>query len=118
MAEHWTLQDTSIITDATSKQRTRLINNLSFNNHISDIVKSCNYHIRSLRHIRHLIDCDSATTLTCSIVASTLDYCNSVLYGVTDANIPKLQQVQNFLARAVCRLPYGAPVAGMLRELH
>ena len=28
MAEHWTLQDTSIITDATLKQRTRLINNL------------------------------------------------------------------------------------------
>ena len=28
MAEHWTLQDTSIITDATPKQRARLINNL------------------------------------------------------------------------------------------
>ena len=28
MAEHWTLQDTSIITDATQKQRTQLINNL------------------------------------------------------------------------------------------
>ena len=26
--------------------------------------------------------------------------------------------MQNSLARAVCKLPYGAPVTGMLRELH
>ena len=64
------------------------------------------------------IDRDTATTLACSIVASRLDYCNSVLYGVTDANIAKLQRVQNSLARAVCNLPYGAPVTDMLRELH
>jgi hypothetical protein len=44
-------------------------------------------------HIRHLIDRDTAVTLACSIVASRLDYCNSVLYGVTDANIVKLQRV-------------------------
>ena len=40
------------------------------------------------------------------------------MYGVTDANIAKLQGVPNSLARAVCNLPYGAPVTGMLRELH
>jgi len=92
-------------------------NNLSFDSHISGVVRSCNYHIRSLRHIRHLIDRDTAVTLICSIVASRLDYCNSVLYGVTDANIAKLQRVQNSLARAVCGLPYGASTTGMLREL-
>ena len=92
--------------------------NLSFDNHISDVVRSCNYHIRSLRHIRHLIDRDTAVTLACSIVASRLDYCNSLLYGVTDANIVKLQRVQNSLARTVCDLPYGASTTGLLRELH
>jgi len=67
----------------------------------------------------HLIARDTAVTLACSIVASRLDYCNSVLYGVTDANIAKLQRVQNSLARTVCGLPYyGAFTTGMLRELH
>ena len=72
----------------------------SFDHHISDVVRSCNDHIRSLRHMRHLIDRVTATALASSLAASRLDYCNSVLYGVTDANIAKLQRVQNALARA------------------
>ena len=32
MAEHWTLQDTSIITDATPQQRTQLINHFQYEN--------------------------------------------------------------------------------------
>jgi len=45
-------------------------NNLSFDDHISGVVRSCNYHAWSLRHIRHLIDRDTAVTLACLIVAS------------------------------------------------
>jgi len=41
------------------------------------------YHIPSLRHMRPLIDRKTAVNLACSIVASRLDYCNSVLYGVS-----------------------------------
>jgi len=39
--------------------------------------------------IRPLIDRKTAGNLECSIVASTLDYCNSVLYGVSGSNIAK-----------------------------
>jgi len=91
---------------------------LTFDKHISDIVKSCNYHTRALRHIRPLIDRDTAVTLACSIVASRLDYCNSVLYGVTDTNITKLQRVLTSLARVVCNAPYGTSATGLLHELH
>ena len=45
-------------------------NHLSFDQHVSDVVTSCNYHIRSLRHIRPLIDRETAVNLACSIVAS------------------------------------------------
>jgi hypothetical protein len=47
-----------------------------------------------------------------------LDYCNSVLYGVIDTNIVKLQRVQNSLARTICELPYGASTTEILSELH
>jgi hypothetical protein len=51
---------------------------------VTNIVESCNYHIQSLRHIRRLIGKDMANTLVCSIVASRLDHCNTLLHGITD----------------------------------
>jgi len=68
-------------------------NHPTFDQHVSDVVRSSNYHLhyRSLRHIRPLIDSDTAVNLACSIVASRLDYCNSVLYGISKTNIAKLQ---------------------------
>jgi len=95
-----------------------LDNHLTFDQHVSDVVKSCNYHIRSLRHIRSLIDHDTAVTLACSIVATRLDYCNSVLNGITNTNISKLQRVQNKLARVVCKAPYQSSASCLLHKLH
>jgi len=80
-------------------------NHLSFDQHVSDVVRSCNFHIRSLCHIRPLIDRETAVNLACSIVASRLDYCNSLLYGVSETNIAKLQQMQNNITRAVYKSP-------------
>ena len=51
------------------------------------VVSSCNYRIRSVRHIRQLIDDDTANTPVCSTVITRLDYCNALLYGVTNKNI-------------------------------
>ena len=39
---------------------------------------------------------DSCLTAV-AIVGSRLDYCNSVLYGMSQANINRLQRVQNIL---------------------
>jgi hypothetical protein len=76
------------------------------------------YHIRSLRHIHSLIDNDTAVTSACSIVATRLDYCNSVLNSITNTNIRKLQRVQNKLARVVCNAPHQSSASCSLRKLH
>jgi len=91
---------------------------LTFDDHISKVAGSCRYHIRALRHIRRLIDRETANTLACSIVATRLDYCNSVLSGITAKNITRLQRVQNSLARVVCCAPYRSPSRPMLQSLH
>ena len=36
---------------------------------------------------------------------SRIDYCNSLLYGVTTTNLTKLQREQNTAARLVCSVP-------------
>ena len=91
---------------------------LTFDEHVTKVVSACNYHIRSLRHIRRLIDLETANTLACSIVATRLDYCNAVFYGVTNKNVVRLQRVQNSLARVVCAAPYRCPSASLLKSLH
>jgi len=47
-------------------------------------------------HVMSLIPC-----IACGIVGSRFDFCNSLLYGSTDAVLNSLQRVQNNLARTV-----------------
>jgi hypothetical protein len=77
---------------------------LTFDSHVTKIVQSCNYHTRGLRHIRQLISKDMANTLSCSIVGCRLDYCNALLYGMSQKNFNSLQRIQNSLARVVCNV--------------
>ena len=63
------------------------------------ICRSCNYQIRAFRQIRQDLYSDLAKTVSCCIVGSRLDYCNSLLYGISAKKVQKLQRVQNNLAR-------------------
>jgi hypothetical protein len=76
---------------------------LSFDEHVDNVCKSCNFHIRALRHIRRHISEDAAKTIACSMVNGRLDYCNSVLYRTSSSNINIFQRVQNSVARIITR---------------
>lgn len=91
---------------------------LSFDKHVSSVVQSCNYHIQALRHIRPLLSHDVACQIACSVIASRLDYCNSVLYNTSASNILRLQRVQNNLARVVCGSSARTNPAPLLQRLH
>src|SRR6267154_2371957 len=74
---------------------------LSFNQHISNVCRAFFYHIRQLRQIRPSLDLNSSIQLANALVSSKLDYCNSLLYGLPDTSIQRLQRVQNSLARVI-----------------
>ena len=57
-------------------------------------------------------------THSCSIVTSRLDYCNSLYYNMSDANVHKLQLIQNTLARVVLKLRRDEPITPALIKLH
>ena len=65
-----------------------------------------------------MLTLDTAKTIAASIVGSRLDYCNGVLYGVSQSNIDRLQRVQNVLARAVVQAPSTISSMDIRRELH
>ena len=99
---------------------------ICYTNNIS-ICSSCFFHIRDFRHIRPNLTPDMEKSVEVSLISSRLDYCNSllyymyymyymyiicicilyvyvlyVLYGSSQANIHKLQRVQNVNAKLVC----------------
>ena len=101
-----------------------LDNALTFDNHVGNVAKACNFHLRALRHLRRSITRDVANTLACSIVGSRIDYCNALLFGVTDKVLERLQRVQNNLARVVNNISIrqlhksGRCSHDLLRDLH
>ena len=86
--------------------------------HVSAIVKSAYFHIRKLYSVRKYVSEKSIKCLVQCFVISRLDYCNSLLYGIPEESLDKLQKVQN----AAARLIYGARkhdhVTHLLKNLH
>ena len=95
-----------------------LDSSLSFNKHIDNICQASRYHIAALRHIRKCVNTQTAKEIAAVIVGSRLDYCNSLLYGTSKANVHKLQLIQNSLARVVMLKRKNDHISNSLRELH
>ena len=86
---------------------------------MASVVRSCNVHIRALRHIRPRLTLDAAKSVAVSIIGSRLDYCNSLLHGIHhSATYDRLQRVQNALARAVTQASWRSGATELRRELH
>ena len=90
----------------------------NFRKHISQTCKACFYHIRDLRRIRKSISLDTAKSIASALITSRLDYCNSLLYNVSECNLARLQRVQNCLARVVCRTSRFCRSQPLLKSLH
>jgi len=71
-----------------------------------------------MRHIRPLLTLNAAKAMAVSIVGCRLDYCNSVLCGMSQANTDKLQRVQNILARVVVGAPWTSSSLNIRRDFH
>ena len=71
-----------------------------------------------LRHTRPLLTLESTKMVALGIVATRLDYCNSLLYGMSSHNLRKLQVTQNALARVVCQAARTCSATQLRRQLH
>jgi len=61
---------------------------------------------------------EAAMTLVHSFVSTRLDYCNSVLYGIADNQLQRLQSVQNAAARLVTGTRRSEHITPVLQSLH
>ena len=90
----------------------------TFTSHITKLCHACYYHLRDLRRICKFLSVGTAALLEHSMISSRLEYCNSLLYGVSKCNVAKLQKIQNILCRIVFRFDRTSHVIPFLQKLH
>ena len=81
----------------------KLDSELTMVQHIRGVTGRCFYQPREIRAIRKSLTVETVKLLVHVFVNSRLDYCNSVLQGVSAVRLQKLQTIQNGAARIVAR---------------
>ena len=74
---------------------------LNFDEHVDRVVKSCKGTLVNLWRVGNKLSKKLRTTLVSSLVHSQMDFCNSLLAGITKRNLDRLQKVQNASARFI-----------------
>ena len=71
--------------------------------YIQNICRSASYALYKIGRIRNYLDEKSTKSLIHAFITCRIDQCNSLLYGLPDSHIAKLQRIQNSAARLVTR---------------
>ena len=74
---------------------------LSLSAHVITLRRSGFYHFRQFCQAARSLSAEAAKTLVHTFISSRLDYCNSLLFGVSVGLLGKVQSVQNAAARHV-----------------
>ena len=85
--------------------------NMIMVSHVSSVIKSVTYHTRNVSRIRKYLTVDSAKGLVNSVITSRLEYCNSLLAGISKGQWDRLECAQSIL-----ELPRS--VTSSLQDLH
>ena len=91
---------------------------MSLDPYIKEVCKKSHLKIRRIRQIRPYLTQKATESLVHSLISSSLDYCNSILYNTPSYLIKKLQLVQNTAAKLITRSRKYDHVTPIFKELH
>ena len=95
-----------------------LDNTLSYEKQVTAICKSAYYHLHNIRRIRKYLNQETTKMIIHAFVTSKMDYCNSLLYGLPNSMIQRLQSIQNTAARLVTGTSKYSHITPILYHLH
>ena len=91
---------------------------LTMEEHVNSVMKSCFFQLGQFRSIRRSLPTDARKALVHSFVASRIDYCNAILYGVSDGVVRRMQTTLNAAARLVVDAGRRQHMTPILPSLH
>ena len=86
--------------------------------HVTTVVRSCFAALRQIRSVRRSLPRHALLTLVRALIVSKVDYCNSVLAGMSRHLHDRLQSVLNAAARLVFSARRNDHITPLLRDLH
>ena len=84
--------------------------------HVRRICRTSFYQLRQLRTVRRSLSSEACTTLVHAFVTIRLDYCNSLLAGISNSLLLQLQSVLRIAARLVMRKGKFDPISDDIRD--
>jgi len=116
----WSSTGPGVITVADSARDLAVVIDscLTMADHVSAICRSGYFQLRQLRPVARSLTSDVAKTIVHAFVACRLDYCNSLLHGITDSLFRRLQSIQNAAARLVTGTRRRHHITPVLGDLH
>ncbi|XP_072050137.1 uncharacterized protein [Amphiura filiformis] len=85
---------------------------------VASITKSANFQLVNIGRARKMLTTDSAKLAVHTLVTSRLDYCNSLLAGINNNLLKRLQNIQRTAARLITRKRKYDPISDDLINLH
>ena len=88
---------------------------------VDHITKTCSavfYYLCNIRRIRKYLTKECTEALIHAFISSHLDYCNSLLFGVPECHLHKLQRVQNAAACLIFQESRFFHITPLLKSLH
>ena len=91
---------------------------LNLESHINNVCRSAYFHLRNIGSVRNMLSDDACSQLIHALVTVRIDYCNSLLYGLPEYSLDRLQKILNTAARILRRVPKFDHISETLMDLH
>ena len=91
---------------------------MTMNSHIGKVCSKAFRSLYNIWQIRKFLSEETTKILVHSFVASHIDYCISLLFGLPQYQYDRLQRVLNATALVVCLVPKFDHITPVLRTLH
>ena len=91
---------------------------LKMDSFVNNICRSASFSLYKIGQIRKYLDTKSTELLVHALIISHLDQCNSLLYGLPEIQLNKLQRIQNSAARLITLTRKYDHITPILHKLH
>ena len=106
------------VADSARNLGVKLDNHLTMHAYVNDTCRAASFALHKIGTIRSFLNKKSTERLVHAHVMSRIDFCTSILYGLPDVHINKLQRIQNSAARLVTRTQKRDHISPILHDLN